>query len=137
MLAANLAPKTLNTSTEQHFWLALRKAQFTVEVARCPQCNAQGTLWGGKKLAMLISFIGTPSMPTIDKGILVLEDVNERPFRVERMLLQLSTPNFKPSGAPSSFSAALAARRPTSMTLAGLPGERLRVLRLLFVRSAD
>ncbi|HFG5292601.1 TPA: muramoyltetrapeptide carboxypeptidase [Salmonella enterica subsp. enterica serovar Typhimurium] len=89
MLAANFGAETLNTFTEQHFWLALRKAQFTVEwQADGPQCDAQGTLWGGN-LAMLISLIGTPWMPTIDKGILVLEDVNEHPFRVERMLLQL------------------------------------------------
>ncbi|EDK3115238.1 muramoyltetrapeptide carboxypeptidase [Salmonella enterica subsp. enterica serovar Panama] len=89
MLAANFGAETLNTFTEQHFWLALRKAQFTVEwQGDGPKCNAQGTLWGGN-LAMLISLIGTPWMPTIDKGILVLEDVNERPFRVERMLLQL------------------------------------------------
>ncbi|EPO4169473.1 muramoyltetrapeptide carboxypeptidase [Salmonella enterica subsp. enterica serovar Braenderup] len=89
MLAANFGAETLNTFTEQHFWLALRKAQFTVELqGDGPQCDVQGTLWGGN-LAMLISLIGTPWMPTIDKGILVLEDVNEHPFRVERMLLQL------------------------------------------------
>ncbi|RXO37832.1 muramoyltetrapeptide carboxypeptidase [Salmonella enterica] len=89
MLAPNFGAETLNTFTEQHFWLALRKAQFTVEwQGDGPQCDAQGTLWGGN-LAMLISLIGTPWMPTIDKGILVLEDVNEHPFRVERMLLQL------------------------------------------------
>ncbi|EKS1508512.1 muramoyltetrapeptide carboxypeptidase [Salmonella enterica] len=89
MLAANFGAETLNTFTEQHFWLALRKAQFTVEwQGDGPQYDAQGTLWGGN-LAMLISLIGTPWMPTIDKGILVLEDVNEHPFRVERMLLQL------------------------------------------------
>ncbi|HBX1303140.1 TPA: muramoyltetrapeptide carboxypeptidase [Salmonella enterica] len=89
MLAENFGAETLNTFTEQHFWLALRKAQFTVEwQGDGPQCDVQGTLWGGN-LAMLISLIGTPWMPTIDKGILVLEDVNEHPFRVERMLLQL------------------------------------------------
>ncbi|EAA5821374.1 muramoyltetrapeptide carboxypeptidase [Salmonella enterica] len=89
MLAANFGAETLNTFTEKHFWLALRKAQFTVEwQGDGPQCDVQGTLWGGN-LAMLISLIGTPWMPTIDKGILVLEDVNEHPFRVERMLLQL------------------------------------------------
>ncbi|HCM1951337.1 TPA: muramoyltetrapeptide carboxypeptidase [Salmonella enterica subsp. salamae serovar 9,46:z4,z24:z39:z42] len=89
MLAANFGAETLNTFTEQHFWLALRKAQFTVEwQGDGPQCEVQGTLWGGN-LAMLISLIGTSWMPTIDKGILVLEDVNEHPFRVERMLLQL------------------------------------------------
>ena len=38
---------------------------------------------------MVTSLIGTPWLPQIDGGILVLEDINEHPFRVERMLLQL------------------------------------------------
>lgn len=89
MLAANFGAETLNAFTERHFWLALRNAQFTLQwQGDGPQCDAQGTLWGGN-LAMLISLIGTPWMPTIDKGILVLEDINEHPFRIERMLLQL------------------------------------------------
>ena len=40
-------------------------------------------------MAMLTSLIGTPWMPQISDGILVVEDINEHPFRVERMLLQL------------------------------------------------
>jgi muramoyltetrapeptide carboxypeptidase len=53
--------------------------------------NAEGTLWGGN-LAMLCSLLGTPYFPKptqIAGGILFLEDTNERPFRVERMLNQL------------------------------------------------
>ncbi|VTP69318.1 Murein tetrapeptide carboxypeptidase [Leclercia adecarboxylata] len=38
---------------------------------------------------MVVSLIGTPWLPAIENGILVLEDINEHPFRVERMLLQL------------------------------------------------
>ncbi len=38
---------------------------------------------------MLTSLIGTPWLPSIRDGILVVEDINEHPFRVERMLLQL------------------------------------------------
>jgi len=34
--------------------------------------------------------LGTPWMPAIKNGILFIEDVNEHPYRVERMLLQLS-----------------------------------------------
>ncbi|MGE2624494.1 muramoyltetrapeptide carboxypeptidase, partial [Escherichia coli] len=48
----------------------------------------EGQLWGGN-LAMLVSLLGTPWLPQIEDGILVLEDINEHPFRVERMLLQL------------------------------------------------
>lgn len=43
----------------------------------------------GGNLAMLTSLIGTPWLPAIRDGILVVEDINEHPFRVERMLLQL------------------------------------------------
>ena len=50
--------------------------------------DARGVLWGGN-LAMLVSLIGTPYLPKIKGGILFLEDVNEHPYRVERMLAQL------------------------------------------------
>jgi muramoyltetrapeptide carboxypeptidase len=45
-------------------------------------------LWGGN-LCVLTSLLGTPYFPAIDKGVLFLEDVNEHPYRVERMLDQL------------------------------------------------
>lgn len=89
MLVANFGADELNAFTEHHFWLALRNETFTIEwQGEGPTCRAEGTLWGGN-LAMLISLIGTPWMPKIENGILVLEDINEHPFRVERMLLQL------------------------------------------------
>lgn len=50
--------------------------------------DAQGMLWGGN-LAMVCSLLGTPHWPRVDGGVLFLEDVNEHPYRVERMLLQL------------------------------------------------
>lgn len=46
------------------------------------------TLWGGN-LSMLVSLLGTPYFPNINKGILFLEDVGEHPYRIERMLTQL------------------------------------------------
>lgn len=49
---------------------------------------ARGTLWGGN-LCMVQSLLGTPHWPKIKGGVLFLEDVNEHPYRVERMLLQL------------------------------------------------
>lgn len=45
----------------------------------------------------------------------MLEDVNEHPFRVERMLLQLEYAGIL-NRQSAIVSAALAARRPTSMT---------------------
>ena len=50
--------------------------------------GAQGPLWGGN-LTLLCSLLGTPHWPAVKNGILFLEDVNEHPYRVERMLLQL------------------------------------------------
>lgn len=50
--------------------------------------ETSGLLWGGN-LAILCSLIGTPYLPKIQGGILVVEDVNEHPYRLERMLLQL------------------------------------------------
>ena len=50
--------------------------------------EASGPLWGGT-LTMVTSLLGTPHMPAVRGGVLFLEDVNEHPYRVERMLLQL------------------------------------------------
>ncbi len=68
--------------------MRVEQVQFTVEAAGNPTLAAAGTLWGGN-LTMLNHLLGTPYMPDIDGGILFVEDVNEHPYRVERMLLQL------------------------------------------------
>ncbi len=89
MLAANFGAPELNDFTQDHFWRALRNETFSIEWhGEGPRCHAEGTLWGGN-LAMLNSLLGTPWFPSIDGGVLVVEDINEHPFRVERMLLQL------------------------------------------------
>ena len=49
---------------------------------------ARGVLWGGN-LCLVASLLGTPHWPRVKGGVLFLEDVNEHPYRVERMLLQL------------------------------------------------
>ncbi len=53
--------------------------------------SVNGLLWGGN-LTVLNSLVGTPYLPTQEQtqgGILFLEDVNEHPYRIERMLMQL------------------------------------------------
>lgn len=47
-----------------------------------------GVLWGGN-LAVLVSLLGTPYFPSIQRGVLFLEDIAEHPYRLERMLTQL------------------------------------------------
>jgi len=89
MLAGNFGADELDAFTWRHFWQAISQPRFTIHWnCDTPACDVQGTLWGGN-LTMLISLIGSPWLPVIDGGILVLEDINEHPFRVERMLLQL------------------------------------------------
>jgi len=50
--------------------------------------EARGTLWGGN-LSVLCALLGTPWFPSVRRGILFVEDVNEHPYRIERMLTQL------------------------------------------------
>lgn len=59
------------------------------------QESAEGTfdiedavLWGGN-LTVLTSLVGTPWLPTVRGGVLFVEDVNEHPYRLERMLTTL------------------------------------------------
>ena len=89
MLAGNFGAETLDGFTEDHFWRALRNENLAITWhSDGPDCEVEGTLWGGN-LAMLVSLIGTPWLPEIHNGILVVEDINEHPFRVERMMMQL------------------------------------------------
>ncbi|MCZ4058649.1 muramoyltetrapeptide carboxypeptidase [Pantoea sp. LMR881] len=90
MLAGNFGAEVLSEFTLHHFWHALTSPTVNVawQSATPDQGEWQGTLWGGN-LAMICSLIGTPWMPQFENGILVIEDVNEHPFRIERMLLQL------------------------------------------------
>jgi muramoyltetrapeptide carboxypeptidase len=50
--------------------------------------RASGILLGGN-FSLLASLIGTPYLPNLRKTILVLEDVDEAPHRVDRMFAQL------------------------------------------------
>lgn len=50
--------------------------------------RAQGNLIGGN-LCVLTSLIGTQYFPNLEGKILVLEDINEPTYKIDRMLLQL------------------------------------------------
>ena len=49
----------------------------------------EGRLWGGN-LATLCSAVGTPWFPNLEDALLVVEDVNEAPYRVDRMFQTLA-----------------------------------------------
>ena len=79
-----------------HFLRAVREKQVNIQwlaerfESHQPHHRLQvhGPVWGGN-LTLLCSLLGTPWMPDISGGILVLEDVNEPAYKIERMLLQL------------------------------------------------
>lgn len=50
--------------------------------------SVTGTLWG-TNLSMISHLVGTPFIPNISDGILLIEDIAEQPYRVERMFWQL------------------------------------------------
>jgi muramoyltetrapeptide carboxypeptidase len=52
------------------------------------QFQFNGPVWGGN-LSLITSLLATPWFPVIENGILILEDVNEPAYKIERMLLQL------------------------------------------------
>jgi len=90
MLAGNFGAETLSDFTNKHFWGLLSQPEYSISWQDSRELTGrwQGQLWGGN-LAMICSLIGSPWLPKISQGILVIEDINESPFRVERMLLQL------------------------------------------------
>lgn len=82
----------------EHFQRAVDQRRLDCEVLAIQaylgsqsSASISGILWGGN-LTVITSLIGTPYMPTSTQtqgGILFLEDVNEHPYRIERMLMQL------------------------------------------------
>ena len=89
---------TPNAFMWAHFQKAIneRKLDCTIQAAqpflkKPVQGKVSGMLWGGN-LTVLAGLVGTPYLPTQEQthgGILFLEDVNEHPYRIERMLMQL------------------------------------------------
>ncbi len=51
--------------------------------------RARGTLYGGC-LSILVSLLGTPYEPQTEGKLLFLEDVNAKPYQIDRMLWQLA-----------------------------------------------
>ena len=93
--------ESMTPFTAKYFWQALtadsdtKRSGYTIEVPRdAPQIvtmgkgKAQGRLTGGN-LSMISALEGTPFAIDTRDAILVIEDVREAPYRVDRMLRQL------------------------------------------------
>ena len=85
-----------DTYTEENFWriitsvnkIGALKNPIDEPLKILKHGKAQGQLQGGN-LATISSLIGTPLLPGLTNSILFLEDVEEAPHRVDRMLAQL------------------------------------------------
>jgi muramoyltetrapeptide carboxypeptidase len=90
MICNDFARVELSSFTLHSFRQCLMGPTYTIEFQglQNPTVETSGTLWGGN-LTMLTHLVGTPYLPRVEGGILCVEDVNEHPYRVERMLLQL------------------------------------------------
>ena len=86
----------IDTYTEEHFWRLLTSTK-KIGALENPHDEplkilkhgkARGLLLGGN-LSLLACVMGTPFLPALRDSILFLEDVEEFPYRVDRMLAQL------------------------------------------------
>jgi len=90
MVCDDFAREEVSEFTLNHFWQCLRNPSYSItfQADDHPTVDVEGTLWGGN-LTMLTHLLGTEWFPHIEDGILFIEDINEHPYRVERMMLQL------------------------------------------------
>jgi muramoyltetrapeptide carboxypeptidase len=89
MVLHDFGAESPDPRTLQHFAAMLGgrlEVEFTTDADAA--LDVEGPLWGGN-LSVLVSLLGTPWWPRVEDGVLWLEDVNETPYRIERMLLQL------------------------------------------------
>ncbi len=87
--------KGIDKFTENHFWSMLANAPFpyrlTADAERFPHFpvgTAEGILMGGN-LAMLAALVGTQYLPSLENAILVIEDIGDEPYQIDRNLTQL------------------------------------------------
>ena len=92
MACADFKGDSISSFTETGFWKLLTSSSLTHAPVLCAHPyssqTVSGTIWGGC-LSLLVHLLGTPYFPKIENGILFIEDVNEQPYHIERMLFQL------------------------------------------------
>lgn len=99
----DLARRPPDPLVEESLWSALTSADplgdlgvtYPLQVLQAGSNLAVGPLIPAN-LAVLCSLIGTPYMPDLSGAILLLEDVDEHPYRLDRMLNQLRLADILP-----------------------------------------
>jgi muramoyltetrapeptide carboxypeptidase len=87
---------TMDSFTEEILWSLLtstkKQGKITLPDNKATTVfpgRGTGRLLGGN-LALVVSLLGTPFQPSFSGSILFLEDIGEEPYRIDRMLVQLS-----------------------------------------------
>jgi len=91
MLTSDFAKEEPDSYAQQNFWMAVSNEHHHIDVESLHEYGErriEGRLWGGN-LALLSAMAGTPYFPSIDEGILYVEEVSEEPYAIERQFLQL------------------------------------------------
>lgn len=91
MVAAGMA-RGLTGNAEETFWRMLTSrrppGQLATPARTVRRGSASGTLLGGN-LSTLSHLAGTPYLPSTRNAVFFIEDVGERPYRIDRMLQHL------------------------------------------------
>ncbi len=77
-----------NAVWEGEKWQRIEPAERTKEQYVIHPGTAIGTIWGGN-LSLLAAMVGTGVMPHLTGKLLFIEEVGEKPYRIDRMLTQL------------------------------------------------
>ena len=82
--------RNLGGETENSLWNAIRDSHFdrVSDLQILKPGSARGELLPGC-LSIIVSMLGTSYLPSLEDKILVLEDVNEDNYKLDRMLTQL------------------------------------------------
>lgn len=92
MVGAELA-RGLTGVAEEFFWRTLTSTKplgtFPGPSEAFRAGSAEGRIMGGN-LSLVAAMAGTPYFPSFDRTLVLLEEIGERPYRVDRMLQQLA-----------------------------------------------
>jgi len=96
MVAVDFWKEEISKFTEEQFWRMITSNEPFGKLANpdnerffvLNKGNAKGTLIGGN-LALITAIMGTEYLPSFEDTILMLEDIGEPPYRVDRMLNQI------------------------------------------------
>jgi muramoyltetrapeptide carboxypeptidase len=95
MLAVDIY-SNFNSFAEEFFWRILTSREKKIEIKNpngvelntLKSGKATGTLLGGN-LSLIASIMGTKYQPSFNGSVLVIEDIGEEPYRIDRYLSQL------------------------------------------------